>query len=122
MLHGPTDCGSSSGRALRNLTACRKEYPLRAVSAEISTTIGWMRVNFTGSFEPENRSIAALRTTVQAFPVVPTLKAVIAHYRQDPGWAEVRPPFVPLPKAEAERAIATLADKHGFRLHFAEAA
>jgi 4-hydroxy-tetrahydrodipicolinate synthase len=66
--------------------------------------------------------ISALRTTIQSFPVIPTLKALIAHYRQDPGWAEVRPPFVPLPKAEAERAVTTLAEKHGFRLDFAEAA
>lgn len=66
--------------------------------------------------------ISAIRLTIQAFPVIPTLKALIAHYREDPGWAEVRPPFVPLPRAEAERAITTLADKHGFRLDFAEAA
>ena len=48
--------------------------------------------------------------------------ALIAHYRQDEGWADVRPPFTPLPSAEAERAIKTLADQHGFRLDFAEAA
>src|SRR5690606_28052125 len=41
--------------------------------------------------------ISALRKTVQSFPVIPTLKALIAHYRQDEGWAEVLPPFTPLP-------------------------
>jgi len=66
--------------------------------------------------------ISALRRTVQSFPVIPTMKALIAHYRQDEGWADVRPPFTPLPNAEAERAIKTLADQHGFRLDFAEAA
>jgi 4-hydroxy-tetrahydrodipicolinate synthase len=66
--------------------------------------------------------ISALRKTVQSFPVIPTMKALIAHYRQDEGWADVRPPFTPLPNAEAERAIKTLADQHGFRLDFAEAA
>ncbi len=66
--------------------------------------------------------ISALRKTIQGFPVVPTLKALIAHYREDPGWAEVRPPFLPLGKAEADRAVKTLADQHGFRLEFAEAA
>ena len=66
--------------------------------------------------------ISALRKTIQSFPVIPTLKALIAHYRQDEGWADVRPPFTPLSEAEAQRAIETLADQHGFRLDFAEAA
>jgi 4-hydroxy-tetrahydrodipicolinate synthase len=66
--------------------------------------------------------ISALRKAIQAFPMIPTLKALIAHYRGDPGWARVRPPFTPLPPAEAERAIRTLADAHGFKLEFAEAA
>lgn len=66
--------------------------------------------------------IGALRTTLQGFPMIPLLKAMIAHYRSDPVWAMTRPPFLPLTQAEAERAIKLLADKHGFRLHFAEAA
>ena len=66
--------------------------------------------------------ISALRKTVQSFPVIPTLKALIAHYRQDEGWAEVLPPFTPLPAEEAQRAIKILADQHNFRLDFAEAA
>lgn len=66
--------------------------------------------------------ISALWDTLQSFPVIPTLKALIAHYRQDRGWAAVRPPFIPLPIAEAERVVNTLAEKHGFRLGFPEAA
>jgi 4-hydroxy-tetrahydrodipicolinate synthase len=66
--------------------------------------------------------IGAMRKTVQGFPVIPALKALIAFYRDDPGWAAVRPPFEPLPKAEADRLIKTLADQHGFKLAFAEAA
>jgi 4-hydroxy-tetrahydrodipicolinate synthase len=66
--------------------------------------------------------ITALRKSIQAYPMIPALKAVIAHYRDDPGWASVRPPFVPLPAAEAEKAIRTLAEAHGFTLDFASAA
>jgi 4-hydroxy-tetrahydrodipicolinate synthase len=66
--------------------------------------------------------ITALRKAIQAFPMIPALKALIAHYRRDPGWAAVRPPFVPLPAAEAEKAVRTLAEAHGFTLNFAEAA
>jgi 4-hydroxy-tetrahydrodipicolinate synthase len=67
-------------------------------------------------------SITALRKAIQAFPMIPALKALIAHYRGDPGWAKVRAPFTELPAAEAEKAVRTLADAHGFRLDFAKAA
>ena len=67
--------------------------------------------------------ITALRKAIQAFPMIPALKALIAHYRQDPGWAKLRPPFTALPAAEADTAvIRTLADAHGFKLEFDKAA
>ena len=66
--------------------------------------------------------ITALRKAIQAFPMIPALKALIAHYRQDPGWAKLRPPFTALPAAEADKVIRTLADAHGFKLEFAKAA
>ena len=66
--------------------------------------------------------ITALRKAIQAFPMIPALKALIAHYRQDAGWAKVRPPFTELPAADADKVVRTLADAHGFRLDFAKAA
>ena len=66
--------------------------------------------------------ITALRKAIQAYPMIPALKAIIAHYRQDPVWAHVRPPFTELPAADAAKAIDTLAQAHGFRLDFAKAA
>lgn len=66
--------------------------------------------------------IAALRKGFEAHPLIPQLKAVIAHYRQDPGWAAVRPPFMPLAPGEAENVVRTLARDYGFRLEFAAAA
>jgi 4-hydroxy-tetrahydrodipicolinate synthase len=66
--------------------------------------------------------ITALRKAIQAFPMIPALKALIAHYRQDPGWAKLRPPFVSLSNAEADKVIRTHADAHGFKLNFAKAA
>jgi hypothetical protein len=54
--------------------------------------------------------------------MIPALKALIAHYRDDAGWAAVRPPFVPLPAADADKAVRTLAETHGFTLEFADAA
>jgi 4-hydroxy-tetrahydrodipicolinate synthase len=64
----------------------------------------------------------ALRKAIQGWPMIPVLKALIAHYRQDPGWAKARPPFTALSEEDAAKAISTLADAHGFKLEFAEAA
>lgn len=66
--------------------------------------------------------ITALRKAIQNWPMIPVLKALIAHYRQDPAWARARPPFTPLPAADATKAVETLAEAHGFKLEFAEAA
>jgi 4-hydroxy-tetrahydrodipicolinate synthase len=66
--------------------------------------------------------ITSLRKAIQAYPMIPALKALIAHYRQDAGWANTRPPFLPLPAEEAEKVIRTLADAHNFKLDFAKAA
>ncbi len=66
--------------------------------------------------------ISALRKTFQNYPAIPLLKAIIAHYRNDEGWAEVRPPFTAMPPADAKAAIQSLADLHGFKLDFGEAA
>jgi 4-hydroxy-tetrahydrodipicolinate synthase len=66
--------------------------------------------------------ITDLRKAIQSYPMIPVLKALIAHFREDEGWAEVRPPFVTMTAAEARRAADALAEAHGFRLDFADAA
>jgi len=66
--------------------------------------------------------ISGLRKAIQAYPMIPMLKAIVAHYREDTGWAEVRPPFVPMGSAEARTAIDALAEAHGFRLVIPETA
>jgi 4-hydroxy-tetrahydrodipicolinate synthase len=75
-----------------------------------------------GDEEQQQAAITAIRKAIQAYPMIPALKALIAHYRGDSGWATVRPPFVPLPAADAEKVVHTLADAHGFTLEFADAA
>ena len=61
--------------------------------------------------------ITALRKSIQGFPVIPLLKALVAHYRQDPVWSLVRPPLEALEPAVAERAIHELARDHGLKLN-----
>ncbi|MGH7059126.1 MAG: dihydrodipicolinate synthase family protein [Stellaceae bacterium] len=56
-----------------------------------------------------------VRKTMQAYPMVPALKRVVAHFRGDPGWAAVRPPMTPLDQTQSQALIADLA-KIGFAL------
>jgi 4-hydroxy-tetrahydrodipicolinate synthase len=66
--------------------------------------------------------VTALRKAIQAYPMIPLLKTLIAHYREDQVWADVRPPFTELAPEEAARAIEALARDHGFRLSIPKAA
>jgi 4-hydroxy-tetrahydrodipicolinate synthase len=72
----------------------------------------------TADAEKRQAGITAIRQAIQAYPMIPALKAIIAHYRDDRGWAEVRPPFMPLPAPDAMKLVGTLADTHGFRISF----
>src|SRR5215813_2614204 len=59
--------------------------------------------------------ITTLRNALQAYPMVPALKRVVAHFHRDPDWAAVRPPMVPLDEAQSSALIADLA-RLGFSL------
>src|SRR5947209_14273665 len=45
--------------------------------------------------------VTALRQALQAYPMVPALKRIVAHYHGDPAWAAVLPPLVPLDEAQS---------------------
>jgi 4-hydroxy-tetrahydrodipicolinate synthase len=59
--------------------------------------------------------ITLARKTIQAYPMVPALKAIVAHFHNDPEWAAVRPPMTPLDAAQSKALLADLA-KIGFTL------
>src|SRR6202158_5402131 len=59
--------------------------------------------------------ITLARKTIQAYPMVPALKRIVAHFHHDPGWAAVRPPMVKLTEAQSAALIGDLA-KIGFTL------
>ncbi|HSV17458.1 MAG TPA: dihydrodipicolinate synthase family protein [Casimicrobiaceae bacterium] len=44
-------------------------------------------------------ALDAVRATFQKYPMIPALKAAIAHFSADEGYARVRPPLVPLAAA-----------------------
>ena len=56
-----------------------------------------------------------IRGTFQKFPMIPALKAAIAHYGSDPAWATVRPPLVNL-AADAAGALVSELDRRGFSM------
>jgi len=53
-------------------------------------------------------ALDALRAAFQQFPMIPALKAAIAHYGADPGWVTVRPPLVELDDAQQRTLTRTL--------------
>lgn len=63
--------------------------------------------------------ISAIRTTLQSYPLIPVMKALMAHYRGDAAWAVLRAPNMALDIATARRAVKQLADEHGFKLDLA---
>ncbi len=56
-----------------------------------------------------------LRGAVQKFPMIPALKAAIAHHSGDAGWARVRPPLVEL-TAEQKAGLVAELEKRAFRM------
>jgi 4-hydroxy-tetrahydrodipicolinate synthase len=56
-----------------------------------------------------------IRGVFQKFPMIPALKAAIAHYGGDPLWTAVRPPLVPLSPERTTVLISELTQK-GFRM------
>ena len=62
--------------------------------------------------------VGGVRTVFQSLNMIPFLKAIVAHYRNDPGWIKLRPPLVELPPADVAKAIALLEKQHGFTMKF----
>ena len=60
--------------------------------------------------------VSALRKTIQSYPMVPMLKGIVSHYREDKQWLEMRPPFESMPQAEAAKAVARLEAEHNFKI------
>jgi 4-hydroxy-tetrahydrodipicolinate synthase len=56
-----------------------------------------------------------IRTTFAKYPMIPALKAAIAHYGGDAAWATVRPPLVELTAEQSRSLIADL-DARGFTM------
>lgn len=56
-----------------------------------------------------------LRTAIQALPLIPSLKAVVAHYSGDASWERIRPPLVEL-TAEQKAGLLAQLEEIGFAM------
>jgi 4-hydroxy-tetrahydrodipicolinate synthase len=54
-------------------------------------------------------ALSATRGVTQSFPMIPALKAILAHHTGHPGWAAVRPPLVALTGDQRRRLNEALA-------------
>jgi 4-hydroxy-tetrahydrodipicolinate synthase len=52
-----------------------------------------------------------IRTIFASFPMIPALKAAIAHYGSDAGWGTVRPPLVALTREQGGSLVTQLDTK-----------
>ncbi|MGF1651685.1 MAG: dihydrodipicolinate synthase family protein [Hyphomicrobiaceae bacterium] len=62
--------------------------------------------------------VSAFRKALQAYPMIPAIKAIVAHYRNDELWAAVRPPFVEMPPGAAREMVEVLRREFDFKLSF----
>jgi len=69
----------------------------------------------TSQADALQNEITTVRKAIQAYPMVPALKRIVAHFHDDPDWAAVRPPMTALTEAQSAALLADLA-KLGFTL------
>ena len=63
----------------------------------------------------QQAALNTVRGMFQQFPMISALKATIAHYAVDPGWAAVRPPLVELDETQRAALVQAL-DAAGFAM------
>jgi 4-hydroxy-tetrahydrodipicolinate synthase len=68
-----------------------------------------------GDADAQQTRLDEIRTTFAKYPMIPALKAAIAHYGGDAAWTTVRPPLVELTPEQSRSLIADL-DARGFTM------
>ena len=106
------------------LLACLRGGGAGTISAAANVNGAMLRDLFddwqSNDADAVQTNISALRETLQAYPMIPVLKALLAHFRGDPAWAVLRAPNLALDPDRTAEAVGTLAERHGFRLEFTE--
>jgi 4-hydroxy-tetrahydrodipicolinate synthase len=68
-----------------------------------------------GDADVQQQQLDRIRGIFSSYPMIPALKAAIAHYGQDTGWMVVRPPLVEL-TAEQTKSLINDLDRAGFTM------
>jgi len=68
-----------------------------------------------GDADARQSALSATRGIIQAYPMIAALKATIAQFADDPGWAKVRPPLVGLTPAQ-QSALKDALNAGGFTM------
>jgi 4-hydroxy-tetrahydrodipicolinate synthase len=68
-----------------------------------------------GDADAQQARLDQIRGIFAKFPMIPALKAAVAHWGSDAGWATVRPPLVAL-TAEQSRALVAQLDAAQFTM------
>jgi 4-hydroxy-tetrahydrodipicolinate synthase len=80
----------------------------------VNTIPGLLRKLYDNWQSPEadqlQERIIELRKPFQEYTAIPALKQIVAHFRNDPAWATVRPPFTPLSPKQIAALKAGLAE------------
>src|ERR1700720_1422563 len=97
LRHGAVGCITASGNV--NVPGIRKVYE------------NWK----TPQADKLQAEITTVRRTIQAYPMVPALKRIAAHFHTARDWAGVPPPMVPLSEAQSAALLADLG-RIGFTL------
>ncbi len=58
--------------------------------------------------QARNEHLVAVRTAIEAYPVIPAQKYLLARHRMDPDWRRVRPPLLDLDDADGAKLEASL--------------
>ncbi len=89
------------------------------ISATANINPAAIHALYTGWQTPEaermQEEINDLRKFVQQFPMIPSLKRVVAHYSGDAEWNRLRPPLVELDETQAAEMLAGL-EQRGFSM------
>ena len=59
--------------------------------------------------DARDSDMIAARTAIEAYPVIPAQKFLLARHRQDPQWQRVRPPLLDLDERQGAELLASLA-------------
>jgi 4-hydroxy-tetrahydrodipicolinate synthase len=63
----------------------------------------------SGTLDALDQAMIAARTAIEAYPVIPAQKFLIARHRKDPQWQRVRPPLLDLEDRQGAELLASLA-------------